>query len=88
MVKDVDKKALAKALLKGKEVGYSKRTKEKAIDRILTEALAAGINFTNKPKGVPGELIKAMPKEIRDILEECTPEDWNHRMEKTNWTKR
>jgi len=39
-------------------------------------------------RGIPGEAIKAMPKAIRDILEECTAEDWNHRMEQLKtWTR-
>jgi hypothetical protein len=81
-----DKRTELKSLLKGKEI-YSKRNKEQAIDTLLFNACISGGNLIKKG-GIPGELVKAMPKDFRDILDQCTAEDWNRRLEKTNWIKR
>lgn len=82
MIKSDDEKANTIAMLKGHGL-QSTRTKEKTIENIVFQALMdASNNISRKPRGVPGELIKSLSKETRDILSDCKSKDWNHRMDK------
>jgi len=84
VIKTDDEKAITIALLKGHGL-HSTRSKEKAIlSAIMNAAL---INTGLNHKGVPGEVIKALPKEIRDILSDCKSKDWQHRLEILKWLK-
>jgi len=73
-----DAKTLVIALLKGREP-YSTQSKQSAINLAITNSLL------KDGRGVPGEVIKHLPKEIRNILIDCKSKDWNHRLELIKW---
>lgn len=54
---------------------YSRSTKEKAIYQTLIAwiVMCGGHNAQK----IPGYVISRLPKEMRDILSECTSDDWN-----------
>jgi hypothetical protein len=74
MIKTNDEKEITIALLKGHGL-QSTCEKQRAIQTALTRAI------TSDQRGRVGEIIKDLPKEIRDILKDCKDKDWYHRME-------
>jgi len=80
-MKRTDSKELAKSLLRGHEP-FSNRTKTKTIEDIVFRAKVESANYppsSHRHRGKPGELIKSLSQEDRDILRDCKSSDWNHR---------
>lgn len=76
MVKTDDPKTQTIALLKGYGP-FSKREKQTAI---VTAISNASLISSSRNKGKPGELIKMLKPETRNVLKDCKSEDWDHRI--------
>jgi len=76
MVKTDDPKTQTIALLKGYGP-FSKQEKESAI---FTAIGNASLLSSNRDKGKPGELVKMLKPETRNVLKDCKSDDWNHRI--------
>ena len=55
---------------------YSKKEREKAIDYLLLYPVICSHSIKNS-----GDVVKNLPESMREVLKDCTAEDFQHRVQ-------